>query len=912
MDYPHEQRARARKAIRGLSLLGAQAKQASARGILLPTDAEAAILQLTGTEDRSNQINALVSMSEQYRNEHLKKLKILAPNNFSAFCEYINPEEPPESEWHVWLCDELLQKVETDPAYQNIVLNCPPGHAKPLVGSTRVLMGDGSIKCLDEVAVGDTVITHTGIAQEVTAVHQQGELDVVKITTAGGREIIAALDHPFMLENGAYKNAGDLMPTDALRLGVKNQNAQPMTAISRSNDEFEFAALYGALGGRTYHPDRKKTKMYRNVFLWTGEDNVQQQIVRCLKKLSISHTAWKAPGDGFHFIRLKTAEGEKLVEDYGVDLEAIDREIPEFIFRGDHNQIKRFVSTFISHRGTVWKKFQYPRMVVEIRSRVYAKQMQSLLSRFGVPSQYLATGIKTPTAKLILDGPALEVYLQHFTFTGPTAARLQSKRNRDAYGVSAPVDPVYRVEPHGKAECFCLTVAEDETFVANDVIVHNSTYASRNFVAWRMGRRPKEIVIGGGHSQMFVENEFSKRIRNMVNSPAYRDVFPNMVIASDTRGAGQWNIAGETGKYVARGAGQGVHGFRANFICVDDPYAKVEDADSATVREKVKTWFFTDLGSRLLPGAIQFVVMTRFHEDDLTGSIIEVNKLLPEHERYRIIEVPGICYDPETDLLARSLGQVLWDFYGVSHFVNLRAKWSFQKFALIIQQLSTATDERSVASKLQYYKRAPHLTPEAIRKAKEKNQADEQGRIRVELRDWYRRIIVSVDTAATKTERADYTVVQVWGQAHDGHYYLLDQSRDKVAFNEMVTKIEAPARKWGADCILVEDKGQGTAYIQHRGKTETQKRAAPCPIIAIKVDPKQGKEFRFDEISPMIEAGEVWVPENAKWIEVFIRELGQFPEGAHDDQVDAMSQALRWFKTKRRGKYGSRKVGSMG
>jgi hypothetical protein len=76
------------------------------------------------------------------------------------------------------------------------------------------------------------------------------------------------------------------------------------------------------------------------------------------------------------------------------------------------------------------------------------------------------------------------------------------------------------------------------------------------------------------------------------------------------------------GQYAAKGVGQAVHGFRANFICVDDPYAKIEEAESAVQREKVNTWFTGDLGSRMLPFGKMFLIMTRFHEEDLTGYLM--------------------------------------------------------------------------------------------------------------------------------------------------------------------------------------------------------------------------------------------------------------------------------------------------
>ncbi len=181
------------------------------------------------------------------------------------------------------------------------------------------------------------------------------------------------------------------------------------------------------------------------------------------------------------------------------------------------------------------------------------------------------------------------------------------------------------------------------------------------------------------------------------------------------------------------------------------------------------------------------------------------------------------------------------------------------------------------------------------------------GRPRVDESLYYRRTIVSVDTASKTSERADYTVVQVWREGFDGKHYLVHQERKKAEFNEMVILINSVAIKYRADQILVEDKGSGTQYLQNQGATDAQKRQAPCPLVAVNPG-VQGKSFRFDGVTPLIEAGEVWLPKNgAPWVEQFLVEVGQFPDSTHDDQVDAMSQYLAHAK-KNRSRFGSRKI----
>jgi predicted phage terminase large subunit-like protein len=227
---------------------------------------------------------------------------------------------------------------------------------------------------------------------------------------------------------------------------------------------------------------------------------------------------------------------------------------------------------------------------------------------------------------------------------------------------------------------------------------------------------------------------------------------------------------------------------------------------------------------------------------------------------------------------------------------------------LLYQQLADAADDSSIASKFRFYKLAPHQTEDAIRQARERGEIDpETGTVRIDKRNYYRRIICSVDTATKANERANYTVAQIWAETFDRKHYLLDQIRGKWAFPEMTREVNKLARKHNADKIIIEDKGNGTSYIQEQGGTEFQRRKAPAPVEAIQVPSNQSKEFRFDEITPIIEAGEVYLPEDAPWVDLFVNEVGQFPEGSNDDQVDTLAQYLRWSKTKRR-KFGTAKI----
>ncbi|AFU88318.1 terminase large subunit [Caulobacter phage CcrColossus] len=897
--YPMEQRKRTRAAITQLNDLAHKSLEVAQMGLILPTTTKQAIIKITGTSDPSQQVEALNDLSEKVQKHHLERLLPLAKDEFNAFCEYVNPDEPPESPWHMWLVDKL-QEIENNPRLNRFILNCPPGHAKPLHVDTLVRMGDGSWKRLGDIKKGDFVLSHVGLSRAVTAVHDQGVLPLLKITTRRGREILSAHDHSF-LSKGKWKQAVDLRPGDPLEIvgAVTPQTtkaADPYPDLTEAN--YRLAAWVVA---RMYRIHKKDFHEYSFSVSLAGHQTALENL---LTQHAIPFTNYPRAQAGRSYHRLGTKAIKAFLARFDLDVPTEERCIPEKVFSATYAKRKVFTQAYIQVRGTFSGK-KTPLVRFNYTTEKHARDWQRLLASMGVDSSLT---IRERSFRVTISAPGLRVLEeQEISFPGEEHETYLSKR---AEAIKPLSDSVASVEPAGEGPCKCLTVNQDHTFLADGVVVHNSTYASRLFVAWRLGRNPKLRIIGGGNSQTFVENEFSKKIRNLVTTPMYGKVFPSLAIDPSTRGAPQWAIAGTTGQYAAKGVGSPVHGFRANFIVVDDPYARIEEAESATIREKVATWFIGDLGTRLMPGGKVFLVMTRFHEDDLTSTLMKMNSRLSERSQWLKVEVPGVCYEEEGDILGRKVGDMLWDVYDHTWAKEKQVELGFQRYSLVIQQNDSAASTESISGNFKYYSIPPHLTNEALRKALAEGHVDKRGRPKPNRRAYFRRIVLSVDTASKPTERADYTVIQTWGETFDRQYYLLNQKRVKVDFNAMIQEIETQARKDDVDAILVEDKGQGTAYIQNRGKTSFQKRLAPAPIVPI--DPKgQSKEFRFDEVSPMIVEGSVWLPEEKVWINDFLKEVSQFPEGAHDDQVDAMTQALLYFK-KSRARGGIRKIGSYG
>ncbi len=442
-----------------------------------------------------------------------------------------------------------------------------------------------------------------------------------------------------------------------------------------------------------------------------------------------------------------------------------------------------------------------------------------------------------------------------------------------------------------------------------------STHCSHHFPAWFLGKNPKKRYLQAGHSQDFVDNEMGAKVRNILTSADYRRVFPEIRIAQDMRAKGYWALDNGRGKYVAKGVGQGISGFRGQFGGVDDPYKNRQAAESATIRDTVYQWFADDFSTRLLPGAPLFIVQTRWHSDDICGRITEIEKkelkeLLnregfdtPEQldhaalremvgklqhiEQndvkflYKIVNLPAIA-EEDDPILGRQRGEALWpELFNIEELEAIKSKMTAPSWNSLYQ--GTPIDiEGGMVSKgwFQEYEALPK--PEDIK-----------------------RITLSVDTASKQNERNDFTVIGVWFRDRHNNHYLADVYRDQPDFVKLQEQIASMTTRWKANAILVEDKGNGTSYIQlHRGKS-----SAPAPIIPIEVG-QNSKEFRFDRVTPMIEGGQVFLPKSASWLPDYLKELVAFPNGKHDDQVDMTSQYLE--HSRKGGKRGSRRLGGTG
>jgi len=401
-----------------------------------------------------------------------------------------------------------------------------------------------------------------------------------------------------------------------------------------------------------------------------------------------------------------------------------------------------------------------------------------------------------------------------------------------------------------------------------------STYASHRFPAWYLGRSPRKKFIQAGHSQDFVEKEFGLRVKGILESPEYQSVFPDVRISKESAAAGMFILQKHGGRYLTRGVGQKIAGFRANIAGVDDPYGSEEEADNKLIRDKVLRWFLSDFSTRLLPNSPIYIVATRWHPDDLPANLEKMSKE-GRGRKYTIINLPAICDDEKNDPLNRKLHEPLWpSFYTGDELLRIRETILPKSWNSLYMGKPTLAEGNIF--KINWLRRYTELPADVF---------DASGRL-VEKK--IKKIVISVDTASKTSERNDYTVITVWLEDLHKNHYLVNLYRFRAEFPDMEKKINEVANAYNATAILVEDKGSGTQYIQNN-----RANPGPIPVIAINVG-QSSKEFRFDGTMPVFEAGRVYFPEYAPWLADLEAELLAFPSGTYDDQVDSTSQYLNW------------------
>lgn len=375
-----------------------------------------------------------------------------------------------------------------------------------------------------------------------------------------------------------------------------------------------------------------------------------------------------------------------------------------------------------------------------------------------------------------------------------------------------------------------------------------SELSSVRFPAWFMGRNPSLNVIACSYSAELAET-FGRKVRDLASARLFSNVFNAGGVRKNVRSASRWELE-KGGRYLAAGAGGSITGQGGHLILIDDPVKNAEQASSSLFREKLWDWYQSTLFTRLEKNGRIVLVQTRWHEDDLAG------RLLAKYpDEWRTVKFPAFA---ESDEAYRRKGDPLWEWkYGREGLMRIKESVGTRVWNALYQQ-EPAPDSGSILKRewWRYYRVLPADTDY-----------------------WFQ----SWDMSFKATDNSDYVVGQVWA-VKGSQRYLADMVRERMDFSETIRALKNITAKYPqAHAKYIEDKANGSAVISALKKEVSG-------LIA--VEPKGSKTARAYAVQPLLEAGNVLVPENRGFTADLVEEAAAFPFGRHDDAVDALTQAL--------------------
>ena len=392
-----------------------------------------------------------------------------------------------------------------------------------------------------------------------------------------------------------------------------------------------------------------------------------------------------------------------------------------------------------------------------------------------------------------------------------------------------------------------------------------STYTTIGLPGYYVGRCFKEnrkgLIISASHNFELAE-DFGRKVKNIVKDDVYSNVFPGLKIPHDSSANRRWatNYGAE---YLAVGVNTGIAGRRGTIGIIDDPYPSRKDAESPAYRKAVQDWFYNDFQTRLHPGSPIILIQTRWHPEDLAGHLLERQEA-GENMGYEWehLNFEAIYEGPEPDPIGREIGEPLWpEWQPLDELLRIRNSFpDFRDWLSLYQQKpSNPTGNLIGKEYIRYYRDLPED-------------------VAYYIQTW--------DTASSTTKRAAYSVCLTIAVTRNRDYYVVDMFRDKVEFPKLIREFRDRYAAYPVARVYIENKQTGSSLIQtYRGKGYN---IFPC-------EPRgQGdKEVRFEEITPVMEAGRFFIPVAAPWRKDFESEVMQFPFSPRADIPDALSQAIK-------------------
>ena len=396
-----------------------------------------------------------------------------------------------------------------------------------------------------------------------------------------------------------------------------------------------------------------------------------------------------------------------------------------------------------------------------------------------------------------------------------------------------------------------------------------SELVSRKLPAFLLGKNPDANIISTSYSADLAQR-MNRDVQRIIDSQAYEELFPDTrLYGGNTKALGHslrnsdfFEVVGHRGSYRGAGVGGGITGMGGDYIIIDDPIKNREEANSTTYRDKLWEWYTSTLYTRQERDGSILITLTRWHEDDLAGRLLELAKKDKGADQWEILLLPAMAEKENHhpgDI--RQEGEALWKAkYPLSELLQIRATVGIYDWSAMYQQ-------------------RPQPAGGTIFKREWMNQTYRELPANVTL-------IQSWDLPFKNSE-ASAKCAGIIMARKGAQLFFVDVVNDKMDFTTSVTAIRDMTTKWPkARAKVVEDKANGPAIIDYLGKT--------IPGM-IPFNPKGSKEDRALSVAPYFEAGNVLFPEFAPWKADLIDDLLRFPGTTYKDTVDATVQAILYL-----------------
>ncbi len=420
----------------------------------------------------------------------------------------------------------------------------------------------------------------------------------------------------------------------------------------------------------------------------------------------------------------------------------------------------------------------------------------------------------------------------------PTLAEIRAERARRSLGsFTSYTSPEYQHAVHQKKLDEHLEAIErgdiDRLMVFMPPRHGKSEKASKRFPSWYLGRNPTRQIIAASYNSDLATG-FGREVRNIMVSPEYDEVFPNVKLRQDSRAADRMNTE-QGGAYFAVGVGTATTGRGAHLGLIDDPFKDREDADSELQRNRVWDWYRSTFYTRLMPGGAIIVIQTRWHEDDLSGRLLN-----HDAAQWTVLDLPAIS----------DKGEALWpEWYDIPALHRIRDTIGPREWSALYQQ---------------------------------KPQPDEGGFFqRAWFEEWTEKPLLNIygtsDYAVTD-EGGDYTVHRIWGVDSQDNLYRLDGWRGQTSADVWIEqKIDLIAKwkpfAWFGEAGVIQ-KAVEPMLIRRMRERKTFCRMEWIPSIHDKPTRARGFQARAAMGKVKFEKG------------ADLSEFLSFPAGKHDDEVD--------------------------